>query len=81
MTNREPRVLMAVLSVRTSAKGARYMTGWLGKGKLVAFPGKADKYGNETFDLYLSEPRQEVPQDGRSAGRGQEVDHCPGFGQ
>jgi hypothetical protein len=58
------RVLLATLSVRTSAKGRPYLSGWLGKASVVAFEGKPDKYGNPTWDLYLSEPeprREERP--------------------
>jgi len=58
-----PRVLLMTLSVRTSAKGNTYLSGWLGKASLVAFAGEPDKFGNETWDVYLSEPepRQDRP--------------------
>jgi hypothetical protein len=36
----EPRVLLFTLSERTSAKGSHYLTGWLGKCKLVGFKSK-----------------------------------------
>jgi hypothetical protein len=51
-----PRVLLTTLSVRTSAKGNTYLSGWLGKASVVAFQGEPDKYGNETWDLFLCEP-------------------------
>jgi hypothetical protein len=54
MTN--PRVLLTTLSARTSAKGRRYLAGWLGKASVVAFEGQPDKWGNPTWDVYLSEP-------------------------
>ncbi len=57
-----PRVLLTRLSVRTSAKGRQYLAGWLGKASVVAFKGEPDKYGDEAWDLYLSEPE---PRDGR----------------
>jgi hypothetical protein len=53
---KRPRVLLAQLSVRTSAKGNRYLSGWLGKASVVGFPGEPDKFGNETFDIFVSEP-------------------------
>jgi hypothetical protein len=58
-----PRVLLATLSVRTSAKGRQYLSGWLGKASLVAFEGQPDRWGNPIWDVYLSEPepRQERP--------------------
>jgi hypothetical protein len=58
---KRPRVLLAQLSVRTSAKGNRYLSGWLGKASVVGFPGEPDKHGNETFNLYVSEPEPRDP--------------------
>jgi hypothetical protein len=55
-TMSRPRVLLTRLSVRTSAKGREYLSGWLGKASVVGFKGEPDKYGNEAWDLYLSEP-------------------------
>jgi hypothetical protein len=51
-----PRVLLTTLSVRVSAKGRQYLSGWLGKASVVAFAGQPDKHGNPTWDVYLSEP-------------------------
>jgi hypothetical protein len=50
------RVLLMTLSCRTSAKGNSYLAGWLGKASVVAFKGEPDKFGNETWDLFLCEP-------------------------
>src|SRR4051795_5655449 len=57
-----PRVLLLTLSERTSGKGNRYMSGWLGKASVVAFAGEPDKHGNPTWDLFVStpEPRPEA---------------------
>jgi hypothetical protein len=52
------RVLLATLSIRTSARGNAYLSGWLGKAQVVGFPGEADKYGNATWNLYVAEPEQ-----------------------
>ena len=50
----EPRVLLCTLSVPTSQKTGRpYVTGWLGKSRLIGFAGEPDRYGNRTIDLYL----------------------------
>src|SRR4051794_10317740 len=64
-----PRVLLMQLSERTSAKGNRYMSGWLGKASVVAFPGEPDKHGNPTWDLFVSEPepRPEARDEGGAA--------------
>lgn len=57
-----PRVLLMQLSIRTSAKGNTYLSGWLGKAQVVGFPGEADKFGNATWDLYVAEPeRRDAP--------------------
>jgi hypothetical protein len=53
---KSPWVLLAILSLRTTAKGNRYLSGWLGKASVVGFPGEPDEHGNETFNLYVSEP-------------------------
>jgi hypothetical protein len=50
------RVLLMQLNERTSAKGNRYLAGWLGKAGVVAFRGEPDKHGNETWDLFVSTP-------------------------
>ena len=51
---RTPRVLLLTLSRRTSAKGNSYLSGYLGKTSVVGFPGEPDKFGNETWDLFVS---------------------------
>lgn len=62
------RVLLTTLSRRTSTKGNEYLAGWLGKASVVAFPGQPDKFGNPTWDLFLSQPE---PRDGLPAPRRQ----------
>ena len=59
-----PRVLLMQLSERTSAKGNAYLSGWLGRASVVGFRGEPDKFGNETWDLFVStpEPRGEQQQ-------------------
>jgi hypothetical protein len=52
-----PRILLLTLSERTSGKGNRYMSGWLGKASVVAFRGEDDRHGNPTWDLFVSEPQ------------------------
>ena len=71
-------VRLTTLSVRTSAKGNAYLAGRLGKASVVAFPGEADKFGNPTWDPFLSQPaahdgsstaRQSPPARGDASGR------------
>src|SRR4051794_37188314 len=52
-----PRVLLLTLSERTSGKGNRYMSGWLGKASVVAFAGEPDRHVNPTWGLFVSEPQ------------------------
>jgi hypothetical protein len=54
--NGAPKVLLVALKERTSAKGTRYLQGWLGKARLVAFAGEPDDSGHRTWSVYASEP-------------------------
>src|ERR687886_456034 len=75
------RVLLMQLSERTSAKGNRYLAGWLGKASVVAFQAEApDKFGNPVWEVFVSEPQprpdqrplplERAPPAGGSEGRG-----------
>ena len=68
---REPRVLLMRLSERTSGKSNAYLSGWLGKARLVGFRGEADEHGNRTWNVYAAEPTPRPGQgdDRRGAGR------------
>ena len=63
------RVLLMQLSERTSAKGNRYLAGWLGKAGVVVFRGEPDKYGNETWDLFVATPEPKLEPRQRSVAR------------
>lgn len=61
----QPRVLMAELSIRTSSSGNEYLSGLLGKARVIAFKAKErDRYGNEVWQIYLQTPE---PRDGNSS--------------
>jgi hypothetical protein len=65
------RVLLMRLSIRESARGAPYLSGFLGAARVVAFKAKEpDKFGNEQWEVYVAEPE---PKDGqpRAKQRGQ----------
>ena len=49
-------VLLLELSERTSAKGNRWWSGWLGKAAVVGFPGEPDKHGHPTIAVYVQTP-------------------------
>ena len=61
-----PHVLLLTLSERTSGKGNRYLSGWLGKASVVAFAGEPDKHGNPTWDLFVSEPQPRAEVENRN---------------
>jgi hypothetical protein len=55
---REPKVLLLTLSERTSAKGTKYLSGYLGRAKLVGFlDPEPDKFGNAQWSVYAAEPQ------------------------
>jgi hypothetical protein len=64
------KVLLLQLSERTSARGNRYMRGWLGKATVVAFQGEKDEAGNQSWDVYVSTPE---PREGLAGGARQRV--------
>ena len=49
-------MLLVELRERTSAKGLRYLAGYMGKARLVAFPSEPDETGHRTWSVYASEP-------------------------
>ena len=53
----KPLVPLMRLSERTSTKGRRYLSGWLGKTSVVTFEAtEPEKYGNKVGKLFLSAP-------------------------
>jgi hypothetical protein len=69
VSTNQPRVLLMRLSCRTSSKGTEYLSGYLGAARVVAFKAREpDKFGNEQWELFVSEsqpkgdqaPRQEI---------------------
>lgn len=66
------RVHLMTLSVRTSGKGNEYLSGYLGKAKVVGFRGEPDRFGSETWNIYVAEPeprQEESPTPARPLGR------------
>ncbi len=55
----EPKVLLLELSERTSARGTRYMSEFLGKASVVAFEAEEpDRFGNKMWRVFVSPQRQ-----------------------
>jgi hypothetical protein len=50
------KVLLAVLKERQSAKGNRYLSGWLGKARLIAFQDKDAPEGEVIWQVYAQTP-------------------------
>jgi hypothetical protein len=61
-------VLLIELREGTSAKGTRYLSGWFGKARLVAFAGDPDETGHRVWSVFASEP--EPHGDAQRDGRG-----------
>lgn len=61
-----PKVLLLTLSQRTSGRGNAYLSGWLGKARLVGFRGEDDERGNPTWNVYAAEPE---PREGGAGDR------------
>ena len=51
----QQKVLLAVLSEATSAKGNPYLRGWAGASSLLGFRGEPDEQGRPTWNVYLVE--------------------------
>jgi hypothetical protein len=62
------KVLLLELRERTSGKGTRYLSGWFGKARLVAFAGEPDEEGHRTWSVYASEPEPRSAKEGRDGG-------------
>jgi hypothetical protein len=58
-------VLLMTLSQRTSGKGNTYLSGWLGKARLVGFRGEDDERGNPVWQIYAAAP---APGEDQAAG-------------
>jgi hypothetical protein len=74
-----PRVLLMRLSIRESAKGRPYLSGYLGAARVVAFKAtERDKFGNEQWEVFVAAPepkagapRQEIlPPERPTRGQG-----------
>jgi hypothetical protein len=59
-----PRVLLMRLSIRESARGTEYLSGFLGAARLVGFKAKEpDRYGNDVWEVYAQEPEPKADSD------------------
>jgi hypothetical protein len=68
MSAPDGKVLVATLWQRTSGKGNDYLSGFLGKARIIGFRGEPTTDGTPTWDLYV-EPGKEQEERGGSAQR------------
>ena len=64
-----PGVLLAILPQHTSVRDRPYLSGWLGKARMVAFAAEPDARGDPTWELYVAEPEPRRARCGRRRGR------------
>jgi hypothetical protein len=54
-----PKILLATLWERTSEKGNRYLSGFLGKARVIGFRGEPTADGTPTWDLYVQPGKEQ----------------------
>ena len=62
------KILLVTLWERISAKGNTYLTGFLGKARIIGFKGEPTADGTPTWDIFL-EPGKEQEERGSSGQR------------
>ena len=65
----EPKVLLCTLWQRTSERGNEYLTGFLGKARIIGFRGEPTADGTPTWDIYLQPGREQDEGARPAAGR------------
>ena len=60
MSASDHKVLIATLWQRTSERGNEYLSGYLGKARIVAFRGEPTAEGIQTWDLYLTPGKEQA---------------------
>jgi hypothetical protein len=64
------KVLLAVLEERQSASGTRYLSGWLGKARIVGFLDREAPEGKTQWQIYAQTPQPRGEQEERAATSG-----------
>ena len=59
MSGPDRKVLIATLWHRTSERGNEYLSGFLGKARIIAFRGEPTADGTPTWNLYLSPGKEQ----------------------
>jgi hypothetical protein len=55
----ESKILIANLWQRTSANGNEYLSGFLGKARIIGFRGEPTADGTPTWDIYIAPGKQQ----------------------
>jgi hypothetical protein len=55
----EPKILLCSLWQRTSERGNEYLTGFLGKARVIGFRGEPTADGTPTWNLYVQPGREQ----------------------
>ena len=59
MSSQTPKVLIATLWQRTSERGNEYLSGFLGKARVIGFRGEPTADGIPTWNLYLQPGKEQ----------------------
>jgi hypothetical protein len=68
----DQKVLIATLWQRTSRKGTEYLSGFLGKARIIGFKGEPTADGTPTWDVYLTPGKEQ-----EEGGGGQRESRSP----
>jgi len=60
----EQKVLIATLWQRTSGKGTEYLSGFLGRARIIGFRGDPTADGTPTWDLYVQRGKEQEERGG-----------------
>jgi hypothetical protein len=75
MTSDPKRVLIANLWHRTSASGREYLSGLLGKARVVGFRGDPTPDGTPTWDVYLTPGKEQEERGSKGQPQGEPRTH------
>jgi hypothetical protein len=56
----EPKILLCNLWQRTSANGNEYLSGFIGKARIIGFRGEPTADGTPTWDIYIAPGKEQT---------------------
>ena len=68
MSSGDTKVLLCTLWQRTSARGNEYLSGFVGKARIIAFRGEPTADGTLTWNVYLQPSKEQSEAEGSSWG-------------